>query len=228
VQTRRSLIRDCVVLGMAVGVFGVSFGVLAAGAGLGVAKSSVMSLLVFTGASQFAAVGVVVSGGSQAAAVGSALLLAGRNAAYGMAMSPLLQGGTGRRLAAAQLSIDESAAMATAQQDPGMQRLAFWATGASVYVFWNLGTVLGAVAGSAIGDPEAWGLDAAFPAGFVALVVPHLRHRRGRVAGLLGGLVAACLVPLAPPGVPILVAAAVVLPVVLLLGPEPVSDGRVR
>lgn len=200
-----------IVLGLAVGVFGISFGVLAVASGLTVAQASVMSLLVFTGASQFAVVGVIGSGGSTATALGSALLLAARNAAYGLAMSDVIRGRLPTRLVGAQLVIDESTAMASAQATPADQRRGFWVAGASVFVFWNLGTLAGALGGDAIGDPETFGLDAAFPAGFVALLVPHLGKLEGRVVAAVGVALALVLVPAAPAGVPVLAAALAVL-----------------
>ena len=220
--------KDIWVLGAAVGVFGASFGVLATTAGLSLPQACVMSILVFTGASQFAVIGVLGSGGTLGSALGSALLLAARNAAYGVAMAPTLtRRSLGRRLLAAQLVIDESTAMATAQSGRRAREQAFWTTGIAVFVCWNLGTVLGAVAGDAIGDPEALGLDAAFPAGFVALAVPHLRTRQGRVAAVCGTAIALALIPLAPAGVPIVAAALGVAPAVLFAG-GPGSVGRRR
>ena len=200
-----------VVLGIAVGMFGISFGVLAVAAGLSPAKACAMSLLVFTGASQFAAVGVVDTGGSTVTALGSALLLGARNGAYGLRMSSILRGRLPTRLLASQLVIDESTAMATAQHDPDQQRRAFWWAGASVFVCWNLGTLLGALGGDAIGEPERFGLDAAFPAGFVALALPHLRSLEGKVAAAIGVTVALVLVPFAPSGLPVLAASSAVL-----------------
>ena len=221
--------KDIWVLGAAVGVFGVSFGVLATTGGLSVAQACVMSVLVFTGASQFAVIGVLGSGGSLGSALGSAVLLAARNAAYGVAMAPTLsRRSLGRRLLAAQLVIDESTAMATAQPGRRAREAAFWATGVAVFVCWNVGTVVGAVAGDAVGDPEALGLDAAFPAGFVALSVPHLRTRQGRVAAAFGAAIALALIPLAPAGVPIVAAALGVVPAVLFGGrPSPPGVGPV-
>jgi len=219
--------RDALVLGVAVGVFGMSFGVLATTAGLSVAQACVMSLLVFTGASQFAVVGILASGGSLASAFSSALLLAARNAAYGVALAPTFARrgsseashssgrpgrGLGRRLLAAQLVIDETTAMATAQSERAAREQAFWITGIAVFVCWNVSTAVGAVAGDAIGDPQAFGLDAAFPAGYAALAVPHLASRAGRVAAASGVIIALVLVPIAPAGVPIVAAAAGVLP----------------
>ena len=200
-----------VVLGLAVGAFGISFGVLAVASGLTAAQACAMSLLVFTGASQFAAVGVIGGGGSTAAALGSALLLGARNGAYGLSMADVVRGRLPKRLLAAQLVIDESTAMASAQPDRTRAERGFWWAGLSVFVCWNLGTMLGALGGHAIGDPERYGLDAAFPAGFVALVVPHLRSLDGRVVAAIGVVVALLLVPVAPAGVPVLAAGASVL-----------------
>lgn len=206
----RSLTSDCVVLGAAVGVFGVAFGVGSVAAGASIAMTCVMSLLVFTGASQFSAVSVVASGGGMLSALAGASLLAARNAVYGLAMSRRLTGALPTRLVAAQLTIDESTAMATARSGSASIRRAFWITGLSVYVFWNLGTLLGAVIGTAV-DPAAVGLDAAFPAGFVAMVAPHLRHRSGRRAGLIGALACLVTIPFVPVGLPILCASVGVL-----------------
>ena len=209
--------RDAWALGVPIGAFGMSFGVLATAAGLSRGQACAMSLLVFTGASQFAAVGVLAAGGSLASAFGSAWLLAARNAAYGVALAPTFAGRRlGRRLLAAHWVIDESTAMATAQPQGRRREAAFYATGLAVFVCWNLGTLVGAVAGDAIGDPRAFGLDAAFPAGFVALVAPHLRTARGRAAAAGGAAIALVLVPLAPAGVPIIAAAAAVVPAMLL------------
>ena len=206
----RPVVTACITLSLAVGVFGASFGVGAVTAGASVAQACVISLLVFTGASQFSAVSVIGAGGSTAAAVGGALLLAARNGVYGLAMARRLDGSLGRRLLAAQLTIDESTAMSAAQTGPVAQRLAFWITGVSVYVFWNLGTLLGALAGTAI-DPKTFGLDAAFPAAYVAMVWPLLRDGPGRLAAALGAVICVCLIPFVPVGVPILCAALAVL-----------------
>lgn len=217
--------RDIWVLGAAVGVFGASFGVLATTAGLTVAQACAMSVLVFTGASQFAVVGVLEAGGSLGSAFGSALLLAARNAAYGVALAPTLsRRSLGRRLLAAQVVIDETTALAMAQPGRVAREQAFWTTGVAVFVCWNIGTVLGAVAGDAIGDPEALGLDAAFPAGFVALAVPHLGTRQGKIAAVCGVVIALVLIPLTPAGVPIVAAALGVVPAVLF-GGAPAAGG---
>jgi 4-azaleucine resistance transporter AzlC len=202
-----SVVAAGVLLGLAVGVFGVSFGLIAVTAGLTPLKACAMSLLVFTGASQFAAVGVVGAGGSPVAAIASALFLGARNAAYGLTMAPILKGRLPKRLLAAQLVIDESTALAMAQDDNHERQRGFWAAGISIYVFWNLGTLVGAFGGQLIGKPETWGLDAAFPAAFVALLIPHLRKVGGKQSALLAPLIALVLTPVLPPGIPILCAA---------------------
>lgn len=216
----RSVVTASTTLGAVVGVFGVVFGVGAVAAGGSVLQACAMSLLVFTGASQFTAVSVIDGGGTTGSALSGAMLLAARNGVYGLTMSRHLEGGLARRLVAAQLTIDESTAMATAQDTPAHRRTAFWITGSAVYVFWNLGTLIGAVAGSAI-DPETYGLDAAFPAGFVAMVAPQFRTRRGRRAGLLGGLVCLVTIPFVPVGLSILCAGTAVL-----IGALPDREGQ--
>lgn len=206
----RPVVTASLTLSLAIGVFGVSFGVGAVSAGASVAQACVMSLLVFTGASQLSAVSVIGAGGSTASALGGALVLAARNGVYALTMGRRVRGSVGTRLVAAQLTIDESTAMSMAQDDPRAQRAAFWITGGCVYLFWNLATLVGALIGSAV-DPVTFGLDAAFPAAYVAMVWPQLRTRRGRQAAVLGGVACLALVPLLPVGVPILCAALAVL-----------------
>jgi len=204
---RRPYTADALGIGVATGVYGVSFGVLAVGAGLTAAQACVMSLLVFTGGSQFAAIGVLAAGGSTTTALTNALLLGARNTAYGFVVAPVLGGSRLERAVGAQLVIDESTAMARAQSDPTDARGAFWATGLSVFVLWNLGTLIGAVAGSGLGDPAALGLDAMFPAAFLALLWPQLRRPGAPRAAAAGALIALALIPVAPAGVPVLAAA---------------------
>jgi 4-azaleucine resistance transporter AzlC len=203
----RSPVVAGVLLGFAVGIFGVSFGLLAVTSGLTTAQACAMSLLVFTGASQFAAVGVVQSGGSPLAAIGSALLLGARNGVYGLAMSRVLPEKRWLRVVAAQLVIDESTALSLGQATPRDRVRAFWAAGLGTFVFWNIGTLLGAISGGFIGDPKRWGLDAAFPAGFVALLAPHLAKPGGKKAALFGVLAVLVVTPFVPKGLPILIAA---------------------
>jgi 4-azaleucine resistance transporter AzlC len=203
-------------IGVAVGVYGISFGVLAVAAGMSPAQACVMSMLVFTGASQFAFVGVLAAGGGALAAVGPAVMLAMRNAAYGLSLAPILPARLRDRALAAQLVIDESTAMARAEDDPVVARRAFLATGVSVWVFWNAGTLAGALLGGGLGDPRALGLDAMFPAAFLALLAPQLRRPGAPVAAVAGAMIAVALVPVAPAGVPVIAALAGVVPGVLV------------
>ena len=209
--------RAALAIGLATGAYAVSYGVLAVDAGLSVAQTCAMSLLVFTGASQFAVVGVLGAGGGTLAALAPALVLAARNGIYGLALAPVLRGRRASRALRSQLIIDESTAMARAQTEPAAARHAFLATGLSVFVFWNLGTLAGALLGGGIGDPRALGLDAMFPAAFLALLAPQLRLPDARTAAMCGALVAVVLVPVAPVGVPILAAVLGLLPAVRTL-----------
>ncbi len=208
---RDPIVRDAVTLGLAVGTFAVSYGALARAAGLTPAQAIAISLLVFTGASQFAFIGVLAAGGGLGAAVLPAAVLAVRNGLYGIAVAPLLRGPLGQRLALSHLVIDESTAMARAQDDPRSGRRAFIATGLAIMVCWNVGTVAGVVLGGALGDPRRLGLDAMLPAAFLALLVPQLAQPGARRIAVAGGLVALALVPLVPAGLPIVAAGATVL-----------------
>ncbi|MFZ4719585.1 MAG: AzlC family ABC transporter permease [Ilumatobacteraceae bacterium] len=209
-ERMRQVLAACVTLGFATGVYAVSFGVSAVAAGASVWQTCAMSLLVFTGASQFSAVSVIGGGGTPVAAFSGAAVLAARNGVYGLAMSPYLGGSLPKRMVAAQLVIDESTAMSASQDDIEHRRAAFWVTGLSVYVFWNTGTLIGAVLGSVV-DPEKFGLDVAFPAAFVAILFPMLRDRVPRRAAITGALVCLVLIPFTPVGVPILCATVGVL-----------------
>ena len=208
------MLRQAHGVGVAVGTYGLSFGAAATTAGLSVAQTCALSLLVFTGASQFALVGVLGAGGSVLAGVLSAVLLGSRNALYALRLAELLAMRGPRRLLAAQLTIDESTAVATTAPE-ALAATGFWATAASVYALWNLATLLGAL-GAATVDPRSLGLDAAVGAAFLGLLWPRLRAARGVALG--GVLLAAVAVPLTPPGVPVLVAALAVLPAVLRPG----------
>ena len=208
---RDPIVRDAVALGLAVGTFAVSFGALARAGGLSPAQTVVISLLVFTGASQFAFIGVLAAGGGLAAAVLPAAGLAVRNGLYGIALAPLLRGPIGQRLALSHLVIDESTAMARAQAEPHSGRRAFIATGLAILVCWNVGTALGVALGGALGDPRRLGLDAMLPAAFLALLAPQLAQAGARRVAVAGGLIALALVPFAPAGLPIVAAGAAVL-----------------
>jgi 4-azaleucine resistance transporter AzlC len=211
VSSTSSIPRNALAIGVATGAYGISFGVLSGAAGLSLLQTVAMSLLVFTGATQFSVIATVAAGGALTTAIGNGLLLAARNTAYGFAMAPLLRGSLVRRLLGSQIVIDESVAMARAQEEQESSRRALLLTGACVYVFWNLGTLVGALAGDAIGDPATYGLDAMFPAAFLALLAPQLRQPGAPRAAVAGALIAAVLVPFTPAGVPILAAALGVL-----------------
>jgi predicted branched-subunit amino acid permease len=204
---RRRILRDALGVGTAVGAYGLSFGAIATTAGLSVPQACALSLLLFSGGSQFAYVGAVASGGGPIAAVLTAVLLGTRNSLYGLRLAPLLRVRGIRRLAAAQLTIDESAAMATAQDTPERSRLAFWATGVSVFVLWNLATLIGAVGARSLSSPESLGLDAAVGAAFLALVAPRLREAGAGTVFTVAALVALALTPFLGYGLPVLLAA---------------------
>jgi 4-azaleucine resistance transporter AzlC len=215
-RPERRTLSSAAAIGIAVGVYGISFGVLAVTAGMSPAQACVMSMLVFTGASQFAFVGVLAAGGGALAAMGPAVMLAVRNAAYGLSLAPILAVRLRDRALLAQLVIDESTAMARAHDDPLAARRAFVATGVSVWLCWNAGTLAGTLLGSAIGDPRTLGLDAMFPAAFLALLAPQLRHPGAPVAAIAGAMIAVALLPFAPAGVPVIAALAGVVPGVLV------------
>lgn len=202
----RRIISASLVVGVAFVIFGTSFGVLSVSAGASIAQTCVMSLFVFTGASQMSAVSVLASGGSVASAFGGAVLLAGRNAVYGLALAPVLrQSSLMARVVGAQWVIDETTALTTAEPEAN-RRMTFWVSAPILYASWNIGTLIGALLGSSI-NPSDFGLDAAFPVMFTAMLAPHLRTRVGRRAALFGGVVTVVLAPFMPIGVPILVAA---------------------
>ena len=196
-------------IAVATGLYGVSFGALAVAAGLTVWQAMALSLLMFTGGSQFAFIGVIASGGAGAAALGAAALLGLRNAVYGMQMNRMLAPTGWRKVVAAQLTIDESAATALSQSAPGEQRHGFWTTGLGVFLFWNLFTGLGALLGDALGDPRRWGLDGAAVAAFLGLLWPRLRQREPVALAVVCGVATALAVPLVPPGLPVLLAAVI-------------------
>jgi 4-azaleucine resistance transporter AzlC len=171
-----------------------------------------MSVVAFTGASQFTFVSVIGAGGSAAAALAPALLLAARNALYGISLTSVLTGSVARRSLLAQGVIDETSAMAHAQPAPVAKRRAFELTAVLLFVGWNLGTVAGALAGQGLGNPQDLGLDAMFPAVFLALLAPQLRAADSRRAALAGGLLALALVSFVPAGVPIIAAGIAAVP----------------
>lgn len=208
---RAAVIRNSLGVGVATGLYGTSFGAVAVASGLSVAQTCALSLVMFTGASQFAMVGVLAAGGTPIAASLTAVLLGSRNTLYGLRVGPLLGWTGARRVGAAQILIDESTAMAVNRPNRSLARVGFVATGVSIFVLWNLFTLIGAVAGEALGDPRTYGLDAAVGAAFLALVWPRLSDRRNQAVALAAAAVALGLVPVAAAGVPVLAAGGVAL-----------------
>jgi predicted branched-subunit amino acid permease len=227
-KPRAAVVRDALGVGITVGLSGFAFGVTSSGAGLSLAQTCALSLLVFTGASQFALVGAIGAGGNPFAAATGALFLGARNAFYGLRLSQLLALPAAVRPLAAQWVIDETSAVALSQPDRAAARLGFTVTGVSLYLGWNITTLLGALGASALGDPSAWGLDAAGPAVFLALLVSMVRGgdsrgswRRVRecpepLTAFVAAVLALACLPFLPAGVPILVAS-LAAPAVLIL-----------
>ncbi|MET8576213.1 AzlC family ABC transporter permease [Streptomyces sp. NPDC005012] len=202
-----AVVRDALGVGVAVGLSGFAFGVTSAGAGLTLLQTCLTSLLIFTGASQFALVGALAAGGNPFTAAAGAFFLGVRNAFYGLRLSQLLALRRSVRPAAAQWVIDETTAVALAQPTRRAARIGFTVTGATLYVLWNLTTLLGALGAEAIGDTDAWGLDAAGPAVFLALLAPMLRGAVERWVAAVAVVLGLGLLPVLPAGVPVLVAA---------------------
>ena len=198
--------RDAIPLAVAVGAFGVSYGVLARAAGMGAIAPLVMSLTTFGGSAQFAAAGVLGAGGSAAAAIVAAILLNARYGPIGLTIAPSLRGNVFKRFVQAQMVVDESWAVAS-RGDGTFDRARLIGAGLAIYVFWFAGTLLGVLGGDFIGDPKSIGLDSALSALFLALLVGQLRSRRAIIAAVTGGTIALVLVPFARPGVPIIAAA---------------------
>ena len=196
-------------ISVATGLYGVSFGALSVTSGLDFWQTMALSLLLFSGGSQFAFIGVVAGGGSGFAAMGAATLLGLRNGIYGMQLNVLLRPRGWRRYAAAQITIDESTATSTGQSDPAEQQRGFWAAGIGIFVLWNVFTAVGALAGGALGDPKQWGLDGAAVAAFLGLLWPRLKGREPVAIAVVCALATVLAVPFVPAGVPILIAAVV-------------------
>ena len=204
-------------IGIATGAYALSFGAISVASGLSPLQTQVLSLLMFTGASQFALVGVLGAGGGVIAAVLTAWLLGARNGLYALSLAPLLRGRWWRAPAAAQFTIDESTAMALAHPEPpAASRHAFWSTGLAIYVLWNLGTLVGALGASVLHDPRTLGLDAAIPAGFIALLWPRLVGRTAWAVALVSAALAIALTPVLRPGIPVLACALVAFAAVAL------------
>ena len=207
---RAAITRAAAGIGLYAGAFGITFGALATRSGLSVTQAVVLSAVMYTGASQFALVGVLAAAGSHLAGLSAALLLGLRNAFYGVPVTHILRPRGWRRMSTAHFVVDESTAMAVAQPAPRAGRYAFWATGITLYALWTLGTLAGTLIGSGI-DTSALGLDTAAPAIFLALLWPQLSQEHGRAVALGAAAVVLGLIPLAPAGLPIIAAAAVAI-----------------
>jgi predicted branched-subunit amino acid permease len=220
-STRRQVLRTSVGVGVATGAYGLSYGALGTTAGLSVVQTCALSVLMFSGGSQFALIGVLGGGGAAASGTASAVLLGARNALYGARLAPVLGLRGVTRVLGAQLVIDESTAVALSYEPQGTRaaRLGFWATGVAIFVLWNLSTLLGALLGNALGDPRDFGLDAAAPAAFLALLWPRLRDGSAWLTAAAAVVVAVVAVPIVPAGVPVLVAALVPVAAVLTRRP---------
>lgn len=210
----RAVIRDSLSISIAVGTYGAAFGVASVAAGLSLLQTCALSLLLFSGASQFAVAGVLGAGGSALSAIMASALLALRNGFYGARMAPLLQVRGVKRLLASQITIDESTAIALAHEQSSKEdaRKGFWLTGGGIYLFWNLATLLGALGANALGDPAQWGLDATIPAAFLGLLWPRLTNTRARLVAIGSVALALILTPLLSPGIPII--ACVLIPII--------------
>ena len=208
----KGLMATSIGVGLATGFYGISFGALSSAAGLDLWQTMVLSLAMFSGGSQFAFVAVAAGGsGAVAAAITSAWLLGIRNGFYAVRLAPVLKLVGLKRWIGAMVTIDESLAVAIAQEKTADQRRGFWWTGAAVYLFWNSATFLGALIGDAVGKPENWGLDAAAAAAFVGLVWPRLKERQALIVAIAAVIVATAVSPFVPAGIPVLIAGSVAL-----------------
>ena len=201
---RTQVDRTALSVAFTVGLYGAAFGAAGVTAGFSILQTCLLSILLFSGASQFAVVGIMGAGGSAVSAIATATLLGFRNTLYGLQMAPILKVKGLKRILAAQITIDESTAVATLQENDADRRRGFYVTGIGVYVFWNLFTFLGALGASAIGDPSVWGLDAAVPAAFCGLIWPRLKNKTHFVVSAVAIAWALLLTPITPAGIPII------------------------
>ncbi|WP_326768218.1 AzlC family ABC transporter permease [Streptomyces sp. NBC_01591] len=220
-----AVVRDALGVGIAVGLSGFAFGVTSAGSGLSLLQTCALSLAVFTGASQFALVGALAAGGNPYTAAAGAFFLGVRNSFYGLRLSQLLALPRALRPFAAQWVIDETTAVTLPQPTRRAARIGFAVTGLTLYVLWNLTTLLGALGAEALGDTDTWGLDAASPAVFLALLAPMLKSTTERVTAAIAVLLALGLLPVLPAGVPVLLSA-LAAPAVLFLSGRRKGAGR--
>jgi 4-azaleucine resistance transporter AzlC len=200
------LARDVALVCLADAIVGVSFGAITVSSGLPVWLPMMLSVAVFAGAAQFMFVGLVASGGNPMAAAVTGLLVNVRHVPFGFAVGDLLGKGWARRVAGSHLMVDETVAFALGQRDPERRRAVYWACGISLFVCWNLGVMIGAFGGTVVNDTDAFGMDAAFPAVLLALVLPSLRDAATRRASLVGVVIALATAPFLPAGLPVLLA----------------------
>jgi len=201
---RNQVDRTALSVAFTVGLYGAAFGAAGVTAGFSILQTCLLSILLFSGASQFAVVGIMGAGGSAVSAIATATLLGFRNALYGLQMAPILKVKGLKRILAAQITIDESTAVATLQENDADRRRGFYVTGIGVFVFWNLFTFLGALGASSIGDPAVWGLDAAVPAAFCGLIWPRLKNKTHFIVSAVAIAWALLLTPITPAGIPII------------------------
>jgi predicted branched-subunit amino acid permease len=201
---RNQVDRTALSVAFTVGLYGAAFGAAGVTAGFSILQTCLLSILLFSGASQFAVVGIMGAGGSAVSAIATATLLGFRNTLYGLQIAPILKVKGLKRILAAQITIDESTAVATLQENDADRRRGFYVTGIGVFVFWNLFTFLGALGASAIGDPAVWGLDAAVPAAFCGLIWPRLKNKTHFIVSAVAIAWALLLTPITPAGIPII------------------------
>jgi predicted branched-subunit amino acid permease len=207
--------RDSLSVSITVGAYGTAFGAAAVANGFSLLQTCLLSLLTFSGASQFAVIGVLGAGGGALSGIATASLLGIRNGLYGVIMAPRLKVKGFKRIVAAQITIDESTAVALGQEVRGEKamRQGFWLTGFGVFLFWNLFTLAGALGAQAMGDIRAWGLDSAVPAAFLGLVWPRLKTNRDRVLAVGCMIFALAMTPILPAGLPIIATAFIAIAV---------------
>jgi predicted branched-subunit amino acid permease len=208
-------LRDSLSVSITVGAYGTAFGAAAVANGFSLLQTCLLSLLTFSGASQFAVIGVLGAGGGALSGIATASLLGIRNGVYGVIMAPRLKVKGFKRIVAAQITIDESTAVALGQEVRGEKamRQGFWLTGFGVFLFWNLFTVAGALGAQAMGDIRAWGLDSAVPAAFLGLVWPRLKTNRDRALAVGCMIFALAMTPILPAGLPIIATAFIAIAV---------------
>ncbi len=210
-MSEASVKRDSFTVSITVGAYGIAFGAAAIADHFTILQACLLSLLLFSGASQFAVVGVLGAGGSAASAIATSTLLGSRNALYGLRLAPILNHKGWRRAVGAQVTIDESTGVALSQDTNKSMKQGFWYTGIGVFIFWNFFTLLGALGAKAIGNPSAWGLDAAVPAAFLGMLWPRLKGRDTWAVAAASVVLSLTLVPFVPAGVPIISCAVIAI-----------------